>query len=107
MLFGFLIAPCDRLPHMQRGDDMCFAGIEENVRGMLQKRELAEEIAAKAQVRALTTEVRHGHVHVLVEDQAWVRSVDLLEQQRDPDFEPTTQPVELSALRQASVSASR
>jgi hypothetical protein len=86
---------------------MCFAGIEENVRGMLQKRELAEEIAAKAQVRALTTEVRHGHVQVLVEDQGWVRSVDLLEQHETGDFEPPTRPTELSALRQASASASR
>jgi len=86
---------------------MCFAGIEENVRRMLQRRELAEEIAAKAQVRALTTEVHHGHVHVLVEDQGWVRSVDLLEQRQDPGFEPVTQPAKLSALRQASASASR
>ena len=64
----------------KKGDDMCIAGIEENVRRMLQKRELAEEIAAKAHVRAFATQVQHGHVHVLVEDQGWVRSVDLLEQ---------------------------
>ena len=90
-----------------KGDAMCFAGIEENVRRLLQKRELAEEIAAKAQVRAVTTQIRHGHVHVLVEDQGWVRSVDLLEQHKTEGFEPVTRPTAIRIPRQITVSASR
>lgn len=91
----------------KKGDAMCFAGIEENVRRLLQKRELAEEIAAKAQVRAVTARIRHGHVHVLVEDQGWVRSVDLLEQHKAEGFEPVTRPAALRIPRQLSASANR
>lgn len=79
---------------------MCFAGIEENVRRLLQKKELAEEIAAKAHVRAITTQVRHGHVHVLVEDEGWVRSVDLLESQKAEGFEPVTRPASVRIAHQ-------
>ena len=86
---------------------MCFAGIEENVRRMLQRRELAEEIAAKAQVRAFATQVHHGHVHVLVEDKGWVRSVDLLEPYQTRGFEPIARPANPRMRRQASASASR
>ena len=91
----------------KKGDAMCFAGIEENVRQLLLRRELAEEIAAKAQVRAVTSQIRHGHVHVLVEDQGWVRSVDLLEQRKTEGFEPITRPVAIRIPRQIAVFASR
>ena len=86
---------------------MCFAGIEETVRGLLKKKELAEEIAAKAHVRAITTQVRHGHVHVLVEDEGWVRSVDLLDNQKAAGFEPVTRPASVRIQRQTVSLASR
>ena len=107
MVPSSLISPWVPLPKMPRGDAMCFAGIEENVRRMLQKRELAEEIAAKARVRAFATRVHHGHVHVLVEDQGWVRSVDLLEPYQTRGFEPIARPAKPRMRRVASASAGR
>ena len=106
MLVRFLSRLTSRFQE-KKGDAMCFAGIEENVRQLLQRRELADEIAAKAQVRAVTSQIRHGHVHVLVEDHGWVRSVDLLEQQKTEGFEPVTRPAALRIPRQLSASVSR
>ncbi|MGE5624826.1 MAG: hypothetical protein ACM3ZT_04685 [Bacillota bacterium] len=84
----------------KEGDNMCFAGIEENVRQLLKRKELAEEIAAKAHIRALTAQVRHGQVHLLVENEGWIRSVDLLERHKTEGFEPITRPVEVRFTRQ-------
>jgi|GEM_PF-3519295 len=86
---------------------MCFAGIEQNVRQLVKKKELADKIAVKSHIRALIAEVRHGHVHVLVEDEGWKRSVDLLEQHKTEGFEPITRPVGARFARQPAGLAGR
>jgi hypothetical protein len=87
---------------------MCFAGIEEDVKQLVQRQKLAESVAAKAEVHAVAARVDHGHLHVLVEKQGWVRSVDLLQQRRDPGFEPLTRPLSLPRNpRQPVVTAGR
>jgi hypothetical protein len=56
----------------------CLAGIETEVKSMLEHRRVAEDIAAKARVRALDAQTRHGHVYVLVDGWGWIKSSDLL-----------------------------
>lgn len=91
------------------GDDrMCFAGIEGDVHELLQRQKLAESVAAKARVHAITSRVDHGHLHVLVEDRGWMRSSDLLQQRRDPGFEPVTRPLSIPRTSsRTAVSAGR
>ncbi len=86
---------------------MCFAGIEEDIRDLVKKRRLAEQIAAKAHIRAITAQASHGHVHLLVENEGWMRSVDLLEGRKAEGFEPVTRPVEVGIARQRVNSAGR
>ena len=52
---------------------MCFAGMEDDVKTLVQK------VAAKAEVNVLDARIDHGHLNMLVEDRGWVRSSDLLE----------------------------
>ncbi len=69
---------------------MCFAGIEDDVKN------LVEKVAAKAEVHALDARIDHGHLHVLVENRGWVRSTDLLERHGyldDDDFAVESMPV--------------
>lgn len=70
---------------------MCFAGIEDEVKN------LVEKVAAKAEVHALDARIDHGHLHVLVENRGWMRSTDLLEQHSsyldDNDFAVESVPV--------------
>lgn len=134
MLVRFLSRLTSRFRE-KKGDAMCFAGIEENVRQLLKRRELAEETAARGEggvINASTARVRpnalrgksepgvgeslsigmdgrahHSHLHVLVEDQGWIRSVDLLEQQKTEGFEPVTRPAALRPPRQVALSAGR
>jgi hypothetical protein len=101
MLAGIL-ARFNTCHRRERYERMCFAGIEEDVQ------KLADKVAAKTEVHAIAARVDHGHLHVLVENQGWIRSVDLLQQWRDPGFEPVTRPLSLPrSPRQPAVSAGR
>jgi hypothetical protein len=53
-------------------------GLETESKDMQQHQRVAKDIAAKARVRALDAQTRHGHVYVLVDGWGWVKSSDLL-----------------------------
>ncbi len=80
---------------------MCFAGIEEDVKSLVQ------QVAAKAEVHALDARIDHGHLHVLVENRGWVRSTDLLEPHVEEDEDVATEPVTVRHSEQTPLYASR
>lgn len=65
---------------------MCFAGIETDVKTLMQ------QVATKAEVKALDARIDLGHLYVLVEDRGWVRSADLLEGHAGNEQELPTRP---------------
>ena len=74
---------------------MCFAGIEDDVKS------LVEKVAAKAEVQALDARIDHGHLQLLVENRGWVRSTDLLETEHAAEDEDITErPVTVRHLEQ-------
>lgn len=74
---------------------MCFAGIEDDVKS------LVEKVAAKAEVQALDARIDHGHLQLLVENRGWVRSTDLLAvDHAEEDEDITSRPVTVRHLEQ-------
>lgn len=78
---------------------MCFAGIEEDVKN------LVERVAAKAEVHALDARIDHGHLHLLVENRGWVRSTDLLASHVEEDEDVLSQPISVRHLEQPALYA--
>ncbi|HEX2666998.1 MAG TPA: hypothetical protein VF651_04550 [Gammaproteobacteria bacterium] len=78
---------------------MCFAGIEEDVKN------LVERVAAKAEVHALDARIDHGHLHLLVENRGWVRSTDLLAPHVEEDDDALSESITVRHLEQPALYA--
>ena len=106
-MLAWILARFNTRHRRGRHEPMCFAGIEEDVRKLVQRQKLADVVAAKAEVHAIAARVGQGHLHVLVEDRGWIRSTDLLQQRRDPGFEPVTRPLSLPRPARQPAAAGR